>query len=123
MRLGMALLLSLPSFNSRRDDPTDQDIEALALRVARLDKMLLIGLVLFGATSAAAQNLYGTTMDDLINARDRYAHPRSLQEYRRIVPQIADRYGMCRNAGRLDQCIWRLNGHSYPPPDKFMKAD
>jgi len=23
---------------------------------------------------------------------------------------------MCRNAAHLDQCIWRLNGHQYPPP-------
>lgn len=81
----------------------------------------IIALALFSVTSAAAQNLYGTTPDDLINAPDRYAHPRSLQEYRRIVPQIADRYEMCRNSDHLDQCIWRLNGHPYPPPDKFMK--
>jgi hypothetical protein len=50
------------------------------------------------------------------------AHLRSIKEYRRIVPAEADMYGMCRNAGHLDQCIWRLNGHQYPPPPKWLQT-
>lgn len=72
--------------------------------------------------TAWAENLYGTTTDDLVSASDRYAHPRSIEEYRRIVPAEADMYGMCRNAGHLDQCIWRLNGHHYPPPPKWLQT-
>jgi predicted aspartyl protease len=67
-----------------------------------------------------AENFYGATMDDLINAPDRYGHPRSIEEYRRMVPVEADKYGMCRSAAHLDQCVWQLNGHPYPPPAGFL---
>jgi hypothetical protein len=38
------------------------------------------------------------------NDPDRYAHPRSVEEYRKIVPKD-DTYGMCRSAGHLKKCL------------------
>jgi clan AA aspartic protease (TIGR02281 family) len=78
---------------------------------------LCVGL---GGALAYAENLYGTNMDDFINASDRYARPRSVEEYRRVVPVETDKYGMCRNAAHLDQCVWRLNGNQYPPPNGLL---
>jgi hypothetical protein len=63
-------------------------------------------------------------IDDLVPyAADRYAHPRSVEEYRSIVTVELDTYGMCRNAKHLDQCLWRLRGRQYPMPDWFKRSD
>jgi hypothetical protein len=42
------------------------------------------------AQRVLAQCLYGSTDDDFIHAWDRYAQPRSVEQYRRIVPNAAD---------------------------------
>lgn len=89
-------------------------------------KKFLFALALLLAISpsamAADKNLYGTTTEDMISSPDRYTHPRSVEEYRQIVPVEADTYGMCRSAGHVDQCVWALNGHQYPPPEAWTKA-
>ena len=41
---------------------------------------------------------------------DRYAHPRSVEEYRAIVPDDAYKYGMCRSAEHLPECLAEING-------------
>ena len=67
-----------------------------------MKRLLLAGAMLACATAPAwAENFYGTTTEDLVSAPDRYAHPRSIKEYRRIVPTEADMYGMCRNAAHF----------------------
>ena len=47
---------------------------------------------------------------DLLNDPDRYAHPRSVEEYRAIIPEGADNYGMCRSAEHLAECLAEING-------------
>jgi hypothetical protein len=58
---------------------------------------------------ARADNFYGTTTD----SPDRYAHPRSIEEYRRFIPVEADRNGMRRNAAHVDQCVIRRPDQSF----------
>jgi hypothetical protein len=41
---------------------------------------------------------------------DRYAHPRSVDEYRDIVSEEADPYGICRSAEHLPDCLAEING-------------
>ena len=79
---------------------------------------ILVGIAIGIAAPALAaeKNLYGTTTEDFVSSPDRYAYPRSVQEYRRMVPLDLDAVGMCRNALHVEQCVWRLNGHQYPPP-------
>ena len=88
----------------------------------RYREVLTVAVLLLTAGFARAENLYGTTENNILDSPDRHAHPRSVKDYRRFVPESFDMYGMCRNAGHPDQCIWRLNGHQYPPPDKITKA-
>ena|SRR5215475_11987674 len=45
---------------------------------------------------------------DFVGALDRYAHPRSVAEYRRLVPHD-DMYGMCRSAGHVRECLDQLH--------------
>jgi hypothetical protein len=96
------------------------------MKETNMTKTFLAALVLAAAivpaVAEADTNLYGTTTEDMISSPDRYVHSRSVEEYRRIVPVEADRYGMCRNAGHVAQCVWALNGHQYPPPEPWTKA-
>jgi hypothetical protein len=90
-------------------EPTsiEEDHHALFSNHRRLPRLL---------GSAQAENLYGTTWDDFAKSPDLRAHPRSVATYRRAVPVEADIFGVCRNAGDVGQCVWRLNGHQYPAP-------
>ena len=67
--------------------------------------------IMFVTTSVAfaanAKNFYGTTDDEFFNAPDRYANPRSIQQYRSIAPSGVDVAGFCRSAEHLDQCLAR----------------
>jgi hypothetical protein len=54
---------------------------------------------------SATEDFYGTTMDSFADAPDRFAHPRSVEEYRRIVSDEVDAFGMCRSSEHLDQCL------------------
>jgi hypothetical protein len=69
---------------------------------------ILITIPLLLLTPALAGALYGTTDKEFFDSTDRYAHPRSVEEYRRIVPQRDDIYGFCRSAGHIKQCLARL---------------
>ena len=78
-----------------------------------------LALFLFAAIvspAVAADNFYP---DDNWTSPDLYVHFRSIEEYRQIVPVEADRYGMCRQSKHLDQCLWKLNGHPFPPTKEF----
>jgi hypothetical protein len=59
------------------------------------------------AKRVLASCLYGQTDHAFFNSYDRYAHPRSVEEYRRIVPRD-DMYGFCRSAEHLKQCLQRF---------------
>jgi hypothetical protein len=74
------------------------------------------------APALAMENLY--PFETLGQSPDYRAHPRSFAEYRQIVSGLVDPFGdpfgICRNAGHLDQCVWKINGHQYPPPPEFV---
>jgi hypothetical protein len=95
-------------------------------------KKLLIASVMLAAACApalarhdiddtdAVENLYGTTIESFDAAPDRYAHSRSVEEYRRIVSPDDDAFGMCRHAEHLDQCLraWRAYFEKFGGPEK-----
>ena len=76
-----------------------------------MTKILIALALLLAVNSAHARaiegdrDFYGTTIESFDAAPDRYAHPRSVEEYRRIVSEDDDAFGMCRNAEHLDQCL------------------
>ena len=72
------------------------------------------------AHAAEAENFYPMPVADMDQSPDYRAHPRSVEEYRAIVPDRGDLYGMCRNAGHIAQCVWKINGHEYPPTPDFI---
>ena len=86
-------------------------------------KRLALVLLLM-SSSASAAGLYGFDEHSFVSSPDRYAHPRSVEQYRKLVPDD-DEYGMCRNAGHLGDCIKALHGmkveedanESVPEPD------
>jgi hypothetical protein len=55
-----------------------------------------------------AECLYGKTDEEFLDSADRYAHPRSVDQYRHIVPND-DIAGMCRSAGHVKECLSRLH--------------
>ena len=55
-----------------------------------------------------ADCLYGFENHTFFDAKDRFAHPRSVEQYRKLVPDNADVYGMCRNAGHINYCLQNL---------------
>jgi hypothetical protein len=55
------------------------------------------------------QSLYGTTDHDFFAAKDRHAQPRSVEEYRRIVPNNYDPLGWCRRAEHILECLVPMN--------------
>jgi hypothetical protein len=55
------------------------------------------------------QSLYGTTDHNFFAAKDRYAQPRSVEEYRRIVPNNYDPLGWCRSAEHILECLVAMN--------------
>jgi hypothetical protein len=76
----------------------------------------LIAAALSAASSCAMakslpllESLYGKTDHDFFDAKDRYRHARSVEEYRRIVPNNYDLYGFCRSAEHLLECLVAMN--------------
>jgi hypothetical protein len=67
-----------------------------------------------GVLQASAYDLYGDG--------DRYAHPRSVEEYRAIVPDEADEYGMCRNAEHLAECLAEISGADVGDVRKWLEG-
>jgi hypothetical protein len=67
--------------------------------------LLATAFVLAGCVMAHAESLYGTTDQDFFDAQDRYMEPRSVEEYRRIVPVDGDPVGFCRQAEHLRECL------------------
>jgi hypothetical protein len=69
---------------------------------------------------AMAGSLYGTTDNDFFTAKDRYAHTRTVEEYRRIIPTNYDMYGFCRSAGHIKECLQRFKElfNDEPKPNK-----
>jgi hypothetical protein len=49
--------------------------------------------------------LYGLGSEEFMKAKDRRAHPRSIDEYRKLVPEPRDKRGLCRAAGHIKQCL------------------
>jgi hypothetical protein len=83
-------------------------------------RLLTIAVALcLAAPAIATENLYPMPIEDMEQSPHLRAHPRSVAEYRRIVPSKGDVFGICRNAGHLDQCLWKINGHPYPPSADF----
>jgi hypothetical protein len=75
-------------------------------------------LCLAAAPALATENLY--RFETLGQSPDFRAHPRSFAVYRQIVLDLFDPTGICRDAGHLDQCLWRIKGHGYPPSPDFV---
>jgi hypothetical protein len=83
---------------------------------------IITALITTTSAIAADKNFYPMSVADLEQSSDLRAHSRSVEEYRKLVPDKADIYGMCRNAGHIAQCVWKINGHEYPPPEAWVKA-
>jgi hypothetical protein len=82
----------------------------------QLMRATLIAAALLAASSCAMarelpllESLYGTTDDDFFFAADAHAYPRSVEEYRRIVPNNYDPMGFCRGAGHVLECLVAMN--------------
>jgi len=69
--------------------------------------MLVLGEV--QPVLASADNGFCGGVYDLCG-EDRYAHPRTVEEYREIVPDEVDAYGFCRSAEHLAECLAKING-------------
>jgi len=65
---------------------------------------------------ALSENLY--PFEALSQSPDFRAHPRSILNY--LLLSRIDPHFLCLNAGHLDECIWKIKGHQYPPPPDFV---
>jgi hypothetical protein len=79
---------------------------------------IAVAVCLAAAPALAMENLY--RFETLGQSPDYRAHPRSFAVYRQIVMDLFDPTGICRDAGHLDQCLWRIEGQKYPLPPEFV---
>jgi hypothetical protein len=94
--LATALVLAATAAHAQG---TESELKELYARCAKVPKH----------TQAFVECLYGTTDHEFFNAFDRYAQMRSVEEYRRIVPNEYDLGGFCRGAEHLRECLVAMN--------------
>ena len=69
------------------------------------------------APALAMENLY-PPFEALSQSSDYRAHPRSTMDY--LPLKLIDPHFLCLNAGHVDQCLWKITGHKFPPPPDFV---